>query len=78
MIASITHTKPGKISIVIGDAHIYENHIEQVKEQLKRTPREFPTLKIIDSPEKIEDFKLESFVIEEYDPYPIIKAKMAV
>jgi thymidylate synthase len=78
MLAHICKLKVGKLIYTIGDAHIYENHIEQVKEQLKRIPREFPTLKIIDSPEKIEDFRLENFVIEGYNPYPIIKAEMAV
>lgn len=78
MIADICKLKVGKLIYTIGDAHIYKNHIEQVKEQLKRTPREFPTLKIIDHPEQIENYNLESFVIENYNPYPSIKAEMAI
>jgi thymidylate synthase len=78
MLADLCGLKVGKLVYTIGDAHIYENHIEQVKEQLKRTPREFPTLKIIEHPERIEDYRLESFAIEGYNPYPTIKAEMAV
>jgi len=78
MLADICGLKVGKLIYTIGDAHIYVNHIEQVKEQLKRAPREFPKLKIVDHPENIEDYRLESFVLEDYNPYPTIKANMAV
>lgn len=78
MLADICKLKVGKLVYTVGDAHIYENHIEQVKEQLKRIPREFPSLKIVEHPERIEDYRLESFVIEGYNPYPTIKAEMAV
>jgi thymidylate synthase len=78
ILADICKLKVGKLIYTIGDAHIYENHIEQVKEQLKRIPREFPTLKIVEHPENIEDYRLESFVIEGYNPYPTIKAEMAI
>ena len=78
MLADICGLKVGKLIYTIGDAHIYVNHIAQVKEQLKRTPREFPKLKIVEHPENIEDYRLESFVIEGYNPYPTIKADMAV
>jgi thymidylate synthase len=78
ILADLCGLKVGKLVYTIGDAHIYENHIEQVKEQLKRTSREFPTLKIIEHPKRIEDYRLESFAIEGYNPYPTIKAEMAV
>jgi thymidylate synthase len=78
MLAHICNLKVGKLIYTIGDAHIYSNHVEQVKEQLRRIPKQFPILKIIDTPDKIENFSFESFVIEGYDPYPIIKAEMAV
>ena len=78
ILADICNLKIGKLIYTIGDAHIYHNHIEQVKEQLKRIPRQFPTLKIIEHPEKIEDYRLESFIIENYNPYPTIKAEMAI
>ena len=78
MLAHMCNLKIGKLIYTIGDAHIYKNHIDQVKEQLQRIPRQFPTLRIVDKPDNIEDFRYESFVIENYNPYPIIKAKMAV
>jgi thymidylate synthase len=78
MLAHICNLKVGKLVYTIGDSHIYKNHIDQVKEQLERIPRQFPTIRIVDNPENIEDFSYESFVIENYNPYPTIKAKMAV
>lgn len=62
----------------IGDAHIYSNHIEQVKLQLSREPRPFPTLKINHEKKSIFDIELEDLTIEGYDPHPSIKAPVAV
>ncbi len=62
----------------IGDAHIYSNHIDQVKEQLSREPRPFPTLKINPEKASIFDMELEDLTIEGYDPHPAIKAPVAV
>lgn len=62
----------------IGDAHIYSNHFEQVKEQLSRDPRPFPTLKINPDKQSIFDIELEDLTIEGYDPHPAIKAPVAV
>lgn len=76
IIASITHTKPGKVSIVIGDAHIYENHIDQVKLQLSRTPYDAPKLKIDKKYNNIDDYKYEDFEIEGYEYHHAIKAEM--
>ncbi len=61
-----------------GDCHIYDNHIEQVKEQLSRTPRPYPKLIIKRKPDSIFDYKYEDFEIVGYDPYPAIKAPVAV
>ena len=68
----------GEFVHTIGDAHIYLNHIEQVKEQLSREPRDLPTLTI--NPEKtlIFDIEMEDLVIEGYNPHPAIKAPIAV
>ncbi len=62
----------------IGDAHIYLNHIEQVKEQLSREPKPLPTLSINPEKKSIFDIELEDLTIEGYDPHPTIKAPIAV
>lgn len=61
-----------------GDCHIYKNHFEQVELQLSRTPRAYPKLVINRKPPSIFDYKFEDFVIEGYDPWPHIKAPIAV
>ena len=61
-----------------GDCHIYKNHFEQVELQLSRTPRAYPKLVICRKPASIFDYKFEDFVIEGYDPWPHIKAPIAV
>ena len=61
-----------------GDCHIYKNHFEQVELQLSRTPRAYPKLVINRKPSSIFDYKFEDFVIERYDPWPHIKAPIAV
>ena len=76
IIAMITEKKPGNVSIVIGDAHIYEDHIEQVREQLLREPYPLPTLKIKKRFTNINDYKYENFDLEGYVCHPTIKAKM--
>jgi thymidylate synthase len=77
MLGSILNLKPRKFIHNIGDAHIYINHIEQVKEQLSRTPHPFPSLKI--TPKyNIDDFKLEDFVILDYTSCAFIKADLAI
>ncbi len=61
-----------------GDCHIYANHLEQVKTQLEREPRPYPTLVIKRRPASIFDYAYEDFAIEGYDPHPAIKAPVAV
>lgn len=68
----------GEFVYSISDAHIYSNHIEQVKEQLSRTPRALPTLTINAGKTSIFDIEMEDLTIEGYDPYPSIKAPIAV
>lgn len=69
---------PGEFVHTLGDAHIYSNHVEQVKEQLQREPRKLPTLIISDEKESIFDLATEDIKVEGYDPHPKIKAPIAV
>ncbi|MGL4629580.1 MAG: thymidylate synthase [Leadbetterella sp.] len=61
-----------------GDTHIYSNHLEQVNEQLSRTPKALPTLKLNPNVKSVFDFTYDDFSLENYDPYPAIKAPVAV
>jgi len=78
IIAKLTNKNPGKVTLTLGDCHIYENHKEQVERQLGRLPFEFPKLNIPDfkSLEEVENSKLEDYVIENYKHHKGIKAKM--
>jgi len=78
MLAQVTGYKPGYFVHTFGDAHIYENHFKQVKQQLKRSPRKFPTLKLNPKVKKIDDFKFEDISVENYRPYDPIKAAITV
>lgn len=78
MIAQVTGLTPGDFVHTLGDAHIYLNHQEQVEEQLSRTPRPLPTMKLNPNIKSIFDFQYEDFTLEGYDPYPTIKAPIAV
>ena len=78
MIAQVVGLKPGEFVHTFGDVHIYSNHFDQVKEQLKRDPRPFPTMKINPEVKNIDDFKYEDFILEGYDPHPPIKGEVTV
>ncbi len=78
MMAQVCGLRPGEFIHTLGDAHIYNNHFEQVKEQLSRTPRKLPTMKINPEVKSIFDFKYEDFTLEGYDPLPHIKATVSV
>ncbi|HEY9124325.1 MAG TPA: thymidylate synthase [Bacteroidales bacterium] len=78
MIAQVCNLKPGEFVHTFGDAHIYLNHLEQVKLQLSREPRPLPTMKIVRNVNSIFDFKYEDFLLEGYDPHPHIKGEVAV
>lgn len=78
ILAKILKLKVGEFIHIYGDVHIYENHIEQFKEQLKRTPRPFPKVTIKGKLNSIEDFTPDKVVLEGYNPYPLIKAELTV
>ena len=78
MIAQVCGHKPGKFIHIIGDAHIYLNHLDQVQEQLKREPKSLPILKLGSEIKSLFDFRFEDISLENYDPHPPIKAKIAV
>ena len=78
MVAQITGLEVGTFVHTLGDAHIYLNHTEQVDLQLSRTPRALPVMKINPDVRSIFDFQYEDFSLENYDPYPSIKAPIAV
>ena len=78
MMAQATSLQPGEFVHTLGDAHIYLNHLEQVKLQLSREPRPLPVLKLNPDVKSIFDFRYEDFSIEDYHPHPHIKGEIAV
>jgi thymidylate synthase len=78
VIAQITGYEPGDFVHMIGDAHIYSNHYDQVREQISREPRPFPTIKINPNLKSIDDVKFEDFEVVDYNPYPPIKGQITV
>ena len=78
MMAQVCGYESGDFIHTFGDAHIYSNHMEQVELQLSREPRQLPTMKLNPEIKDIFDFKFEDFILEDYDPYPGIKARVAV
>lgn len=78
MVAQVCGLEPGEFIHTFGDLHIYLNHLEQVNEQLKRTPRSLPRMVINPEVKDILDFRYEDFRLEGYDPYPAIKGEVSV
>ncbi|PJE61310.1 thymidylate synthase [Candidatus Roizmanbacteria bacterium CG10_big_fil_rev_8_21_14_0_10_39_12] len=78
MIAHVTGLELGDFVHTFGDVHIYKNHMEQVHVQLVRKPRKFPTMTINPAVKDIDSFSIEDFELKGYDPYPPIKAPVAV
>ena len=78
MIAQVCGLKPGEFVHTTGDTHIYRNHFEQVATQLSREPRPLPKMRLNPEVKSIFDFKYEDFTLEGYDPWPAIKAPVAV
>jgi len=78
MVAQVTDLKPGEFILTLGDAHLYLNHLEQAREQLARTPRPFPRMRLNPTRRELLDFQYEDFTLEGYEPHPAIKAPIAV
>ncbi len=78
MIAQVCGLKPGDFVHTLGDAHLYLNHLDQAREQLARTPRTMPTMRLDPSVKDLFAFKFEHFALEGYDPHPAIKAPIAI
>ncbi len=78
MVAQVCDLKLGDFVHTLGDAHIYNNHMEQVNEQLTRTPRALPIMKLNPEVKDIFGFTYDDFTLSDYDPYPVIKAKVSV
>ncbi len=78
MVAHVTGLAPGEFVHTMGDAHLYDNHLEQARLQLTREPRPLPTMQIDPGVKRIDDFRFDHFRLENYDPHPHIKAPVAV
>ncbi len=78
MVAQVCDLEPYEFVHTFGDAHIYLNHVDQIHEQLSRTPRKLPKLVLNPEVKDIFDFKYEDIKIEDYDPYPAIKGAVSV
>jgi thymidylate synthase len=78
MVAQVTDLKPGEFILTLGDAHLYLNHLEQAREQLTRSPRPFPRMRLNPARRELLDFEYADFTLEAYEPHPAIKAPIAV
>ena len=78
MVAQVTGLAPGDFIHTFGDAHIYRNHVTQVRTQLSREPRPAPQMDINSDVESVFDFEYDDFVLSGYDPHPAIRAAVAV
>ena len=78
MIAQVCDFEYGDFIHTFGDAHIYNNHFEQVKLQLSREPKALPKMEMNPDVSSIFDFTYEDFTLKNYDPYPLIKGQVSV
>jgi len=78
MVAQVTNLQPGDFILTLGDAHLYLNHLDQAREQIARTPRALPRMRLNPARRELLDFEYEDFTLEGYEPHPAIKAPIAV
>jgi len=78
MVAQVTGLAAGEFVLTLGDAHLYLNLVAQAREQLARAPRPFPRMLLNPQAGELADFRYEDFTLEGYEPYPAIKAPIAV
>jgi thymidylate synthase len=78
MVAQVCGLRPAEFVLTLGDAHVYLNHLDQAKEQLSRSPRPLPRMRLNPAIRDISGFRYEDFTVEGYDPHPAIKAPIAV
>lgn len=78
MLAQQAGLTPGEMIWIGGDVHLYVNHIEQAKEQIRREPRPFPKMRLLRKPGSIDGYQIDDFELEGYDPHPAIGADVAV
>jgi thymidylate synthase len=78
MVAQVCNLKPGNFVHTFGDVHIYSNHKEQLEEQLNRSPKPLPKMKLNPEIKDIFDFKYEDFTLNGYNPHPLIRGKVAI
>jgi len=78
MVAQVTGLKPAEFVLTLGDAHLYLNHLEQAREQIGRTPRPLPRMRLNPAVTDLFAFAYEDFTLEGYEPHPAIKAPIAV
>ena len=78
MVAQVTRLEPGDFVLSLGDVHLYANHFEQAREQLRRDPRSLPRMTLNPDRSSIFDFEFDDFLLTGYDPHPRIKAEIAV
>lgn len=78
MVAQVCNLEYGDFIHTLGDAHLYNNHIDQAKLQLSRVPKKLPLMKINQNIKNIFDFTIDDFILENYDPHPHIKGVVAV
>jgi thymidylate synthase len=78
MVAQVTGLRPGDLVHTFGDTHLYLNHLDQAREQLARSPRALPVMRLNPAVKELFGFRYEDFTLENYDPHPAIRAPVAV